>query len=129
MRETFPPAIKHLAHDSLSASQQAARTVFASQEPAEDFNQVRDKRLDLTIEAFFKVAVLQARRTESVTDVAALWEETHGFYAERMAMWEPVAVSEPAIHGLINRQAFLRKVSVIDLSARSFGLHPPRSRV
>jgi hypothetical protein len=76
MRETFPPAIKHLANDSLSASQQAARTLFASQEPAEDLNQVRDKRLDLTIEAFFKVAVLQARRTESVTDVAALWEDT-----------------------------------------------------
>jgi hypothetical protein len=45
-------------------------------------------------------------------------------------MWEPVAVSEPAIHGLINRRAFLRwKVSIIDLSARSFGLYPPRSPV
>ena len=43
-----------------------------------------------------------------MTGVAALWEETHGFYAEMLAMWEPVAVSEPAIHGLINRRAFLR---------------------
>jgi hypothetical protein len=89
-------------------------------------NQVRDKLLDLTAEALalYKVAVLQARRTESMADVAALWEETHGFYAGMLAMWEAVAVSEPTTHGLIeySRQVLTRLKGA---PAEHYALHAP----
>jgi hypothetical protein len=104
--------IKDLARDSLGTSQRAAQALLASQEPTKDLNQFRDKLLELAAEALalYKVVVLQARRTESATDVAALWEEAHGLYAGTLAIWEPVAVSEPATRGLIEhyRQVLTR---------------------
>ena len=120
--------IKDLANDSLATSQRAAQALLASQEPIKELNQFRDKLLELAAEALalHKVVVLQARRTESATDVAALWEEAHDLYAGMLAIWELVTVSEPATRGLIEhyRQVLTRLKGA---TAEQYALHAART--
>jgi len=104
--------IEELGKGSVAASKQAAQSLEKFQGSAADLIQFRDKLLDLSAEAIalYKLTALQARRTDSLEEVAIIWKETHSLYVGMFNLWQGLHAFDPATEPLVEhyRQILIR---------------------
>jgi hypothetical protein len=84
--------LKESTKDSL-INKQRVLSALIEEEKEESF-QFRDAVLDIIGEALalYKVTVAEARASQSVEEVAALWDQTHAFYAGMLSLWQGLNV-------------------------------------
>jgi hypothetical protein len=98
-----PQEIKELAQTSAAVSERARHavpTAKASEEALSAFRDIiLDSRADLL--AFYKVAVLEARRADTPEEVAAIWKEVLFFCRAMQDGWRHLRGFEPTTQSLI----------------------------
>lgn len=94
--------IKEVGQSSLEATQRAAQTI--PEKPSEEaLSRFRDIILDLRADtlAFYKFAVLQARRSDTAEEITAIWKEVLFFCDGMLAGWQHLRGFEPVTQSLI----------------------------
>lgn len=95
--------IKEVGQSSFEATQRAVQAV--PEKPSEEaLSFFRDIILDLRADtlAFYKVAVLQARRADTAEEVTAIWKEVLFFCDGMLAGWQHLRGFEPVTQSLID---------------------------
>jgi hypothetical protein len=95
--------IKEVGQSSFEATQRAAQSV--PEKPSEEaLSFFRDIILDVRANtlAFYKVAVLQARRADTAEEVTAIWKEVLFFCDGMLAGWQHLRGFEPVTQSLID---------------------------
>ena len=94
--------IKEVTTSSARIAQNAWRDIPAdSAEPLVDFHKTL-LNLRAEILAVYKIAVLEARRTDSPEEIAEIWREVLAFQGQMFAMWQNVRAYDPTTRGLID---------------------------
>jgi hypothetical protein len=97
--------IKEVATSSAQVAKRAAqkmpRDSYESEKVLREFH---DTLLNLRAEllALYKIAVLEARRTDSPEEITAIWREVLFFCQGTLAVWQGVHAFEPVTQGLID---------------------------
>jgi hypothetical protein len=97
--------IKEVATSSARVAERAAKKIPSDSYGSEKvLSEFRDSLLNLRAEllAVYKVAVLEARRTDSSEEIAAIWREVLFFYQQMFAMWQNVRADDPVTQGLVD---------------------------
>jgi hypothetical protein len=112
MAATAPLEITELARSSAAVSERALAALPPPKATQELLNNFADQILDVRADtlAFYKIAVLDARRANSADEVAAIWKEVLSFARATLELWKKVRVPEPVTEKLIehHRQFLIR---------------------
>jgi len=94
--------IKEVATSSAKKAERAARTIpYGSEKVLREFREtLLDLRADLV--AYYKIAVLEARRSDSPEEITAIWREVLRFCEAMLLMWQHLHAFEPITQGLID---------------------------
>ena len=94
--------IKEVVTASVKTAQSAWRDIPTdSSAPLTDFHKTL-LNLRAEILAVYKIAVLEARRTDSPEEIAEIWREVLAFQKQMFAMWQNVRTYDPETRGLVN---------------------------
>jgi len=104
MAASAPIEITELARSSAAVSDRARAAVPPPKASEEALSAFPDIILDLRADtlAFYKVAILEARRADSADEVAAIWKEVLWFANEMQQAWQYLRGFEPTIQSVID---------------------------
>lgn len=110
--------IKEVATSSAQLAERATRQIpgdsYGSEKGLRDF---RDTVLNLRAEilAVYKIAVLEARRTDSPEEITAIWREMLRFCQIMGHMWQGLRAYDPITQGLIDD--YLKQLEQLKVAA------------
>jgi hypothetical protein len=97
--------IKDVATSSAQAAERAAQKISRDSHGSENaLREFHNTLLNLRAEllAVYKIAVLEARRTDSPEEITTIWREVLRFCQGMHAMWQGVYAFEPVTQGLVD---------------------------
>jgi hypothetical protein len=98
--------IKDVATASAQAAERAAQQISRDSTPGSEnaLREFHNTLLNLRAEllAVYKVAVLEARRTDSPEEITSIWREILRFCQGMQAMWQDVFAFDPVTQGLLD---------------------------
>jgi hypothetical protein len=105
MAASAPSEITELARSSAAVSERARQAIPPVRPSEEALSVFRDAILDIHADAlaFYKIAVLEARRAENADEVAAIWKEVLWFARAMTDGWKHLQSFEPTTQVLVDR--------------------------
>jgi hypothetical protein len=128
MGASAPSDITDLRASSTAAAERTKLAIPHQPPSQEALARFRDAILDLHADglAFYKVAVLEARRADTAEEVAAIWKEVLGFARAMIGGWKHLQGFDPATQSLIDHyQALLSKLEAV--ASEHHRVHDPEN--